>query len=81
MVYPCDGVPRPGLEVPGMVCPECGHGRVYWLDGHGAWCLDAPLPHFSCNWCGNLFHADYPHQSKQYQQAHAPNVSRLWGAA
>lgn len=79
MAFPVDGIPRPGLDVPGMKCPLCGHGAVYWLDGKGAWNLDAPLPHFKCWWCCQVFHAPHPELSKQHENSiKKSNFVNLW---
>jgi hypothetical protein len=30
MVYPIDGLARPGMDIPGFRCPFCNGGRVHW---------------------------------------------------
>lgn len=79
MPYPYDGIPRAGLDVPGMVCPECKRVGVYWMSGKN-WMLDVAPPHFQCNQCGESFAAPPPVTSKLHamkQEAKRLSVWRL----
>jgi len=78
MGYPVDGVPRPGLEVPGMVCPSCKRHGVHWIAGE-VLSLHAPRPHFRCNSCNYTFAGAYPVASREHaSRIKRENASCVW---
>lgn len=78
MSYPCDGIPRPGMEVPGMCCPSCGRPGVYWIAGEDV-SLGKPRPHFQCNTCRYTFAGKYPAKSREHSAGiKRPLMVNLW---
>jgi hypothetical protein len=81
MPFPIDGIPRPGMEVPGMPCPKCGGIGVYWIAGEDINLIwqRKPKPHFHCWTCHHVFAAPYPKQSRQAKaQIKKSNLVNLW---
>lgn len=78
MSLPCDGVPREGMEVPGMRCPKCGRECVHWIAGEDP-DLKKPRPHYKCLTCRYVFHRGYPKGSRQFNAAiKKPFFVLLW---
>ena len=78
MSYPADGVPRPGMEVPFLICPVCNRFGVHWIAGE-VLSLNAPRPHFSCNSCGYRFAGKYPAGSREAKASiKKPLMVKLW---
>lgn len=78
MAYPYDGVPRPGLDVPGMRCPLCGRVGVLWMSGKCWSLLPIPPPHFQCNQCGDVFAALPPATSRLKAMLDAEKRRKVW---